>query len=307
MTKLIQKYAEKKANIPVLGMVLVKNGLATINNLDFSLTYPAPANLGNGIYSPNGLYEGVARKENIDINEFPVPVKKELVEIHTYKNIEFLEALQFCKPAIDKADTHRFYLWGVWLAANKAIATNGHILNEFTLSKTLTNTVCLPYYAVNILIDVLKEQKQDIELAVKSYSHNKKLWYSVVATCGKATIEFKTIDATMPYFQRVIPQKQDKETVLILSEIKAAEKKFKIIMKQDGNKLPKVLLANGELYYKDKDNSLGVISTKTDCYIYINIYYLLASCGGKMLYTDMDTPIVLTNGHKRSVIMPIRG
>ena len=303
MQKLINKYTPKKSTIPVLQFVHVKDNLATITNLDYWLTLPAPCNMQEGLYSPIGLYEGFPQNaKNTPLSEFPIRDKPdELITIQIVSSQKLLDKLQFVAPAMAKKEEVRYYLKGICFSDTHLVANDGVNMNIAPLGFTLPadHRPIITADAIRLLIDVLK--RKDCP-ATTTITFNKETTFFNI---GDINIFARSIEAAYPDYARFIPSLEGRKiTAFSTNEFKAIEKKARMLAKQEGKKQTHILIKQEGIYYGDTllaPCSLDVGENVEK----FNLDAILKATSGKAFYEPRHTLYVQGCGGWVSILIPM--
>lgn len=202
----------------IFNTIKIKNGIASITDGDFLLSIPTDK--PDGFYKVKEARVDVWRNIEIDDTEYEYLHFPEGLT-STRANVKVSE-LEWVSSAMSKDET-RFYLNGVYFDKSGITDTDGRMLKHIeTLGEELS--AILPRVAVKIILDSAKEEKvSDIEIRFTSDR--------AFVVIGRYSLITKLIDGNFPYYNRVIPNQNQLETLFDSEDFKPLLKKAKALDK----------------------------------------------------------------------------
>lgn len=238
---------EPRNTIPVLGCVLIENGRVKATNLDMEVEAVFPAAQASGaacidFASLNRLVGAIPADETVTIetNDDGVSLAFDegLYQLHTLPASDFpdigmpkrmrhekagdqiVNAFRFVSHFVSDEET-RYYLNGVCLDGELAVATNGHVLGNAPTGMSFSGRPIVARFAVQAInrIGQFKSIAVDKEQARAEFQFD------------GVTLRTRLIDGTFPEWQRVVPTLRDDAPRLTIkrSELLAAIKRMKAV------------------------------------------------------------------------------
>lgn len=297
MLKTITKLAKKEKRIPALSAIWVKNGMATWNNCDMTISAPCPYE--SGIWHAEGFDKGFLNKAEIDAENMPGELKTG-EQVNTAAGVQ-IDNLAYVAQGISTEET-RYYLNGVFFQGRDMVATNGHILflQKMTADIFGERGVILPRMTVKAVLDIAKELKEDIFTLIVHDNDR------VTVKIGPVTIVSKVIDGAFPAYERVIPKGAESRGHWSPEYLKAAMPEIKILAKIAGSRTPAIKLTDNKIIYGGKDWILkGAFPEKYE--VGFNAEYLAMMPAGEWSQDDNFAPALFAADNGRlAVCMPMR-
>ena len=202
--KTLVKYAKKRGGNDI---ILIDDYNIKYANYDYDITTQADID-ASGLYTAlhvdAGQYGEQAEHEGNYIDLMPrIDKEKEVCEFSISA-----DDMAYVSKAMSKEEV-RYYLNGIAIDIlnNRAVATDGHRLHsvndiEFNmingLSEQCGSIPIIPRDTILIALDCAKEHKQT-NIKIMIYENG------VTIKAGRYTINSKTIDATFPQYEKIIP------------------------------------------------------------------------------------------------------
>jgi DNA polymerase-3 subunit beta len=310
-SNILLKTIDKRASIPALSTILVKDNKAYATDMDVLTFMPCNNNIEAGLYDAKEFNVGIYNKSNIDTASWPFLIVRDVKASVTIGAGALHNALSFVEHAISNEAT-RYYLWGVFfnVATGELVATDGHRLAKMTLSieglnyegissHGASNGFILPTKTVNLILAAKQKDNVKISLAETQITFE---------FDSGLTIRSKLIGGNFPDYNRVIPNAETKGSLTINAKtFKADYKKAKAIRI---NKLI-ILSAIGFNYGADSRLKTDCNTGFSDFGAGFNAKYIedaINAVGGdlKLDYSDSAAPVKMVMAGGLLVIMPMR-
>lgn len=238
---------EPRNTLPILGCVLIDNGMVKATNLDMEVEAKFPAAQASGAVciefaSLNRLVGAIPADKTVTIetNDDGVSLAFDegLYQLHTLPAADFpdigmpkpmrhekasvkiVNAFRFVSHFVSDEET-RYYLNGICLDGELAVATNGHVLGRAPTGMSFSGRPIVPRFAVQAInrIGPFKSLAVDQEKLRAEFHFD------------GVTLRTKLIDGTFPEWQRVVPVLNDDAPRLIVkrSELLAAIKRMSAV------------------------------------------------------------------------------
>lgn len=289
--KTLLKYAPKRASVPCLIDIHVKNNIAMITDLDFILSYPIGKE--DGLYQAGALKAGAWIKSDNDLTRYP----DNCLEIEgDYESFTVaMNDIDWMANAMSKEET-RYYLMGINFDLNGMTATTGHVLKQVKIESGLSGKYILPSYAVKILIDLCKETKAK-EFKIDFYNGK------AVVIIGEYIFKTRLIDGNFPDYNRVIPKDYEKNCRFKSEDFKACDKLAAAI----NGKSRSIVIEGGFVKVSGQDSEQWGLIGHWDIRIGFNSSLLLGGdIEGVCHYDTAGSPIKVTNDNRTFIAMPLR-
>ncbi|MCI5075631.1 DNA polymerase III subunit beta [Oricola sp.] len=235
---------EPRNTLPILGCVKFDGAKITATNLDMEVEAKFPAAQANGaacvdFLSLNRLVGAIPADETVTIetNDDGVSLAFDegLYQLHTLPASDFpdigmpkrmrhekageqiVNAFRLVSHFVSDEET-RYYLNGICLDGDLAVATNGHVLGNFPTGMSFDDRPIVPRFAVQAINRIGPFKS----LAVEKEQMRAEFHFDGVK------LRTKLIDGTFPEWQRVVPELNDDAPRLIVkrSELLAAIKRM---------------------------------------------------------------------------------
>ena len=238
---------EPRNTLPILGCVLIENGRVKATNLDMDIEARFPAAQASGaacieFASLNRLVGAIPADETITIetNEDGVSLAFDegIYQLHTLPASDFpdigmpkrmrhekagdqiVNAFRFVSHFVSDEET-RYYLNGICLDGELAVATNGHVLGRAPIGMSFSGRPIVPRFAVQAVnrIGPFKSLAVDNDQARAEFNFD------------GVSLRTKLIGGTFPEWQRVVPILNDDAPRLVVkrSELLAAIKRMSAV------------------------------------------------------------------------------
>lgn len=340
--RIVGNVIEPRNSIPILGCVLIDGNTVRGTDLDMEITATFPVASSSGAIAID--YRSLARlvgnihaDETITIdggNEgVGLTFEGGLYSLHTLPASDFPEidavkmkpqavgdkfsdALRFVSHFVSDEET-RYYLNGVCLEGDLAVATNGHVLGSVSTGLTVEGRPIIPRLAVDAINRIGRP---------KTVAINGDICRAEFVFDG-VKLHTKLIDGTFPEWQRVVPAIADNAPAFSIkrSELLAAIRRMSAVRPRGTN--PVTFAVRGDectltAYCPDYGTARerlssavveNAIKTATVCF---DAKYLVRLCGAHnrsdaitFAFNDGGSPCAVTSEMDgfNSVVMPMRG
>lgn len=302
------KIAKQRSRIPVLKTVLVKNGMMTTTDLDIYITGPAPENMDDGLYFPDG-FETLGLKTDLDIKDYPPLYNlKGFQGIVTLTAEWILDHFYFVSRAMSDEEA-RYYLNGICFKGHDMVSTDGHRLHlvkmpeSWPVNEAFKSGVILPKNAVKYVLDMVKEKKPE-SVNLEFFSNGFKF------TIGDTILISKLVDGNFPDYERAIPAlggvQHEFDPALLADHI---FKTVKTLAKVNKTRHVNIKFNdNGHIETKFAgENRTFPMAYEVPYEIGFNLGFLVDACAGVMSYSkDSYGPVRIDALDRLAVIMPVR-
>lgn len=293
--KTLIKHASKRTKLPILNHIRALKSRAMATDLDTFIT--CATNLPDGIYAAAMLGAGIVQPiTEISMDNFPLPAT---LDGH-FKTITLpVDDLAFLARAMSKEET-RYYLQGIAVTHEGLVATDGHRLHMIRMGtgvgENQRDWLIIPRSAIDYAI------KEKGNVTINLYRNGCEI------LAGEYSFITRYIDGTYPDYARVIPKGLEKETVFNALE-------FAKIAKDNGKmKKARGMRDDCKIRLDDtgKAKIMGLdISFPVSCRFDINIGFnvlFMRDVGfdGSLKYDASGNPILIEQGDKLAVVMPVR-
>lgn len=304
--KALLKTVDKRVSIPILAMINVNNGIAEAT--DMELYTRIPTDFANGIYGAAGYKAGVYIAEDIDPAGWPVMTDKPFNNPVEIPEHIFFDALNFASYGISNEET-RYYLNGIFFdhEKNAIVATDGHRLFRAKMLLNIPYSFILPKKAVAVLMECRAKKKNDNVVKMSFSDDETKIKFELA---GGVEIITKAIDGKFPTYERVIPNIEGAKTYTLNYQQWLKAYKTAKAMKT-GRLVTFSHTGFGYAHDKEHYSITGMTTDYPEGYGYNAAYMadMLNAYGLEELpvyHHEATSPAVVIQGHKTSVIMPMR-
>lgn len=287
--KLLEKICKQRGRIPIIKTVRVKHGTATATNLDTWLSMPFD--------TPDGLYKGDVisiKPIPADINMADYPEPPDYGETIGQVVIA-ADDLSFVAACQSKEEV-RYYINGICLRADDAVATNGHILGMVTgAGHGITDTQhIIPREAIEFILAA--KPKGNVTLALHEKGFRCELQGGlIVSSCY--------IDGTFPPIDRVIPTHESRTQwdSAALRKVASAWKRLSESKHCPARISGGLVTLVGHSEYVPFGGDIGGLE------IGFSLPYLLAMPDkGTLEYGGACDPVKIVTGNRMGIVMPMR-
>jgi DNA polymerase-3 subunit beta len=261
---------------------------------DLEVTVKCKTDLPDGLYDALMLKAGFVKPvTDMSADDFPQAI--EMTGNPITLTIE-ADDLAYVSRAMSKEET-RYYLCGICVSHEGLIATDGHRLHMIKMDTGIKEPVIIRDSAIKYAV----KEKGDIIITL--YDNGCRI------QAGDNVIESRYIDGTFPDYRRVIPDRPHK-TVFKASDFKQIGK--------DNNKMRKAIGKREDCFIRLDNSGTGKIqgievSYPVSCQFNIedgigfNVRYLSETgFDGSLSYHTASDSIMVDNGDKTAVLMPVR-
>lgn len=311
--KTIEKITKERHYAPVLGSVLINDGMARATNLDTWIE--EKTGMDSGLYYGSGI-DINAIASDIPADRFPLPY--DLGARLTRVSLDygtFIDYFKFVGAAMSK-EQMRYYLNGIAFDSDTIVATDGHRLHGVTIHsarfehKDFPNGAICPRDTIKYALLFAKEHKKQKPNVTISL-HEKGFDFEFH---GIGRVFSKLVDGNFPQWKKVVPEKKSLAQGAFDSRLFNSElKTLKALQKIAGNK--KIIIAlsdDGKAQWDAGDlkhefqSGLILQGARTA----FNIQYFIDTelTGGDFYYDsgDNQNPCRIVQKEKLAVIMPAR-
>lgn len=295
----MKKLTAPKSYMPVLRHIRAINGMATITDLDITVSEPCRD-------APNGLYQSMELlkagiRSDINLDEYPTLPDENIGFKHVGKVKP--ESLDWLLKAASKDQT-RYNICGLFFESGSIVATDDHRLHFTPADITLDKPVIVPSAAFTWL-----DKKGDVVIQVSP------TYMKLVQ--GHRVIITRLVDGQFPDYRKILPKADEissRSVTLDARQVKAVKDAIptcKLLQKDAGKQL--TIKCNTGIHCSGPDGQFDIVAGPVFPYPFgIQPKYLVDAAGGKAIDFKPNgdgsnlAPTVWDTQFGRAIIMPMR-